>query len=123
MPTIIEQIRELEQKKQAHVQTLIEQLNEAVGELNALGFHYELVEAVRSPTKHRRKTTSGPMDVRWATSVTRAVNSAAKKYLTRAQTVAAVRIALQRLAASKGIQVPEEVLASAEKRVAKELKR
>ncbi|MGJ5817060.1 hypothetical protein [Paludibaculum fermentans] len=117
MPSILDQIRDLEAKRQQLLQKAIEQLQAEVDALNDLGYSYVLVRSDATPRRTKRpKAESGA--IRWSTSITRITNYAKTNKLTKAQALDSVRLALDRLAAKKGVQVPADVLAQAEQAVA-----
>lgn len=113
MASILDQIKDLTTRRQVLIDQLIEALRADVRGLNKVGFAYELVEISAPPAGRKKRTGTGA--VRWATSITRATNASRAGKLSKAQALQAVRTALERLGREKGVEVPSEVLAAAEK--------
>jgi hypothetical protein len=122
MPSILDQIRDLETKKQQLLDTAIAQLQAEVDALNDLGYSYVLVRTVDSPSRSKRARATST-EIRWSTSITRILNYAKANKLTKAQALDAIRLALQKLAHKKGTTVPADVLQQAEQQVAEALKK
>ncbi|MGJ5814470.1 hypothetical protein [Paludibaculum fermentans] len=113
---IIDQIRDLTSKRQALIDQLIDALKVDVEELNRIGFSYALVQVTDVAPARKKRTDTGA--IRWTTSITRITNASRAGKLSKAQTLEAVRTALDKLAREKGVEVPVEILAVAEQTVA-----
>lgn len=113
---IIDQIRDLTSKRQVLIDQLIDALKVDVEELNRIGFSYALVQVTDAAPARKKRIDTGA--IRWAMSITRVTNASRAGRLSKAQTLEAVRTALDKLAKKKGVEVPVEVLATAEQTVA-----
>ncbi|MGJ5814457.1 hypothetical protein [Paludibaculum fermentans] len=115
MASIVDQINDLTAKRQALLDQLITMLRDEVSALNNLGITYELVEVTGATARRRKRADAGT--IRWATSITRITNSAKRIKLTKTQALDTVKAALGKLGREKGVEVPPEALAAAEKTV------
>jgi endonuclease IV len=122
MPSILDQLRDLDAKRQQLLEKAVEQLQSEVQALNDLGYSYVLVRSDATPRRTKRSKAASA-DIRWSTSITRISNYAKANKLTKAQALDSVRLALDRLAAKKGVSVPDDVLAQAEQAVAEAYKK
>jgi hypothetical protein len=125
LATILKQL-EAASKEVADLTTKLEaakakgrELAEQYAEYHASLMRQFGVEEAEAPKKGK-KAAGGA--VRWSTTITRYINSADAK-LTKAQALEGVRIGLEKLAKKKGVSVPAEVLAEAEKKIGEAFKK